>query len=73
VKLAAELRAANIAVELGYKGNAGKRMKRADKLGCRFAVIFGGDELAKGVVKLKDLKAGSEAEVPRNDLASRLK
>ncbi|WP_428246186.1 histidine--tRNA ligase [Ferrovibrio sp.] len=72
VALATELRAANIAVELGYKGNVGKRMKRADKLGCRFAVIFGDDELAKGVVKLKDLKAGSETEVARGDLAAHL-
>ncbi len=72
VALATELRAANIAVELGYKGNVGKRMKRADKLGCRFAVIFGDDELAKGVVKLKDLKAGSETEVARGELTAHL-
>lgn len=72
VKLAAELRAANIAVELAYKGNAGKRLKRADKLGCAKAVIFGDDEIAKGIVKLKDLKAGSETELARSDLAAKL-
>lgn len=72
VKLAAKLRAANIAVELAYKGNAGKRLKRADKLGCTKAVIFGDDEIAKGIVKLKDLKAGSETELARSDLAAKL-
>lgn len=72
-KLAAELRRADIAVELAYGGNAGKRFKRADRLGCAAAVVIGDDELAKGVVKLKDLKTGSEAEVTRADLVSRLK
>lgn len=73
VKLAAELRRAEIAVELAYKGNVGKRMKRADRLGCSGAVIFGGDELARGIVKLKDFASGHEAEVPRAELADRIR
>ncbi len=72
-KLANELRQADIAVELAYKGNAGKRLKRADKLGCSHAVIFGEDEIGKGVVKLKDLAAGNEAELARTDLIAKLK
>jgi len=72
-KLAAELRAANIAGELGYKGNVGKRMKRADKLGCAAAIIFGDDELAKGIVKLRDLKASQDSELPRAGLAAAIK
>jgi len=70
--LAAELRRADIAVELAYKGNAGKRFKRADKLGCFAAVVIGDDELAKGVVMLRDLKTGTQAEVARGDLLPKL-
>lgn len=73
VKIAAELRRADIAVELAYKGNAGKRFKRADKLGCTHAVVLGDDELSKGVAKVKDLKSGEETEVPLAGLAAKLK
>ncbi|HLT76978.1 MAG TPA: histidine--tRNA ligase [Ferrovibrio sp.] len=72
-KLAAELRRADVAVELAYGGNAGKRFKRADKLGCAAAVVIGDDELAKGVAKVKDLKSGEETTVPRGELLSKLK
>jgi len=71
--LAAELRRADIAVELAYKGNAGKRFKRADKLGCQAALVLGDDEIAKGIVKLRDLASGQESEIPRGDVASRIK
>lgn len=73
IRLASELRRADIAVELAYGGNAGKRFKRADKLGCLAAVVIGDDELAKGVVKLKDLKTGEEASVARAELLGKLK
>ena len=36
------------------------QMKYADKRGAPIAIIEGGDELAKGVVTLKDLKLGTE-------------
>jgi len=73
VKIAATLRRADIAVELAYKGNAGKRFKRADKLGCSHAVVIGDDELAKGVAKVKDLQSGAEAEVAIATLVAQLK
>jgi histidyl-tRNA synthetase len=73
VKLAGELRRADIAVELAYGGNTGKRFKRADKLGCTAAVVIGDDEIAQGVVKLKDFKTGEEASVSRAELLGKLK
>ncbi|WP_370155647.1 histidine--tRNA ligase [Ferrovibrio sp.] len=73
VTLAGELRRADIAVELAYGGNAGKRFKRADRLGCVAAVVIGDDELARGAVVLKDLKSGTQTELPRADLVARLK
>jgi histidyl-tRNA synthetase len=70
--LAAELRRAGIAVDLAFKGKPGHRMKRADRLGARFAVSLGPDELARGVVRLRDLDSGADEELPREALLARL-
>jgi histidyl-tRNA synthetase len=58
--MAGELRAAGIRAE-AYLGGAGMKaqLKYADKRAAPIAVIQGGDELAKGVVTLKDLKLGA--------------
>ncbi len=71
-RLARDLRASGLHIELGYKGNTGKRMKRADKLGCTAAIIIGDNELAAGVAMLRDLTTGTQAEVPLAELAQRL-
>ena len=70
--LARELRRAGHAVELAFKGKPGQRMRRADRARARFAVSLGGDELARGVVRLRDLDRGAEEELPRGDLPRRL-
>ena len=59
--MAAELRAAGVRAE-AYLGAAGMKaqLKYADKRNAPIAVIQGGDELAKGVVTLKDLKLGAQ-------------
>ncbi len=58
--IASELRAAGVRAEV-YLGEGGMKaqLKYADKRGAAVAVIQGGDELAKGVVTLKDLKLGA--------------
>ncbi len=72
LKLAVDLRGAGHAVELGYGGNLGKRMKRANKLAARAAVIIGTDELARDAVTLRDLDSGEQEEVPLAALKERL-
>lgn len=59
--MANELRAAGIRAE-AYLGGGGMKaqLKYADKRGAPVAVIQGGDELAKGVVTLKNLKLGAQ-------------
>ncbi len=47
-------------------------LARADKLGARFAVIIGEDELARGVVQLRDLTLGKQREVAESELAAAL-
>ena len=70
--LAHELRHAGIAVDLAFKGKPGQRMKRADRIGARWSVSLGSDELARGVVRLRDLDSGAEEELGMDELAARL-
>ena len=63
------LRAAGLRVDYPFKDLAfGKQFKAASESGARLALIYGGDELAKGVVKIRDLADRSEREVPRTDV-----
>jgi histidyl-tRNA synthetase len=43
----------------------GKQFKAAAESGAKLALIYGGDELARGVVKIRDLTARTEQDVPR--------
>jgi histidyl-tRNA synthetase len=72
--LAGELRAAGIATEVVLEGGKlGKQFKYADRAGIRFAVVLGEDELAKGVVTVKDLRRGDQFEVARAELVKTLR
>jgi len=63
------LRAAGVRVEYPFKDLAfGKQFKAAAESGARLALIYGGDELAKGVVKIRNLADRTEHEVPRADV-----
>ncbi|GAC1341569.1 MAG: histidine--tRNA ligase [Acetobacteraceae bacterium] len=67
------LRRAGIGAEMAYRGNAKRRMERANRIGARAAVIIGADELARGVAQVKDLGTGQQEEVALADLAERLR
>ncbi len=71
-QLAERLRRVDFAVDLGYGGNLGKRMKRADRLNAAAAIILGEDELAKGEASLRDLDSGEQTAVPLAELEERL-
>ncbi|WP_445680237.1 histidine--tRNA ligase [Radicibacter daui] len=70
--LAEQLRRAGLYVEMGYSGNLKRRLQRADKQNATHAVILGEDELAKGVVTVRDLTSGEQQEVAFDQLAPRL-
>ncbi len=62
-----ELRAAGIRTEADYQGRSLKsQFKQADKLGARLILIVGGDELAAGKVKVRDMVSHDEELVDRN-------
>lgn len=58
LKLTNDLRLQGHCVELMLSGNLGKKMKRANKIGARFALIVGETELQQQSVMLKDLTTG---------------
>jgi histidyl-tRNA synthetase len=70
--LANKIRQAGLPADLGYSGNMGKRMKRANKLNARVAVILGENELAKNVAAVRDLDSGEQREVPLETLIESL-
>jgi histidyl-tRNA synthetase len=72
LKLTQELRRAGFTVDLGYGGNAGKRMKRANKINARLALILGEDELTRGAVMLRDLDGGEQQEVLLGEIQGKL-
>jgi histidyl-tRNA synthetase len=60
-----ELRASGYRVEYPLKNvGFGKQFKAAGESGARLALIYGGDEVARGAVKVKDLRDGTEHEFP---------
>ncbi|GLQ98680.1 histidine--tRNA ligase [Dyella mobilis] len=72
--LAGELRAAGIATEVVLDGGKlGKQFKYADRAGIRFVIVLGEDELAKGVVTVKDLRREDQFEVSRSELIKTLR
>ena len=66
LKLLRELRRAGLAAQMEFEARSIKaQMKRADKLSARVTLIVGGDELARGEVTLRDMRAGDQRAVPR--------
>ena len=70
--LAERLRRAGFAVELGYGGNIGKRLKRADKLGGGGGHHPGRGRAGERRGGLRDLDSGEQTAVPLAELEERL-
>ncbi|MES1166832.1 MAG: histidine--tRNA ligase, partial [Pseudomonadota bacterium] len=63
------LRAAGFRVDYPFKDlGFGKQFKAAAESGAKLALIYGTDELARGMVKFRDLTERSERDVPRDQV-----
>ena len=71
-KIAERLRGAGFRIELGYSGNLGRRMKRANRVNAVAAVIVGDDELARGTATVRNMESGSQDEVALASLEEHL-
>ena len=72
-ELARELRRAGVSVEVLAAGKLKRAMELANKLGARYALIIGDDEIAAGQYSLKDMQSGEQERVSRVELFSKLK
>ena len=72
-RLARELRRHDMVVELGDETfRLKKSLETASKLGAKYALIAGENEISTGVFSLKNLETGEQVSVPRPDLAARI-
>jgi histidyl-tRNA synthetase len=72
-RLARELRRHDLVVELGDESfRLKKSFEAADKIGARYILIVGGDEVAANAFALKHLASGEQVTVPRAELAQRI-
>ncbi len=73
-KLARELRGQNLVVELGDESfRLKKSLETASKIGARFALIVGENEVKSGEFALKELATGQQVTVKRGELAERIR
>ena len=72
-RLARELRRQDLVVELGDETfRLKKSFDTGEKLGARYALIVGENEVKAGAFALKDLQTGEQVSVPRNELVSKI-
>lgn len=74
MEICAELWAAGIKAEFGFKPNPkmGDQLNYVLENGIPYMVLFGGDELEKGIVKIKNIDQRTEEEVRKDNLVSEL-
>jgi len=72
-KLARDLRAAGLAVELGLDGKLKRSLELANKMGARFVLMVGENEMAAGKYALKDMQSGQQETVQGGALVGRIK
>jgi histidyl-tRNA synthetase len=68
LEVARDLRHRGIAVELGFSGNLSRRMKRANKLNARAAILLGEDELKTKAATVRFLDSGEQLKVQLHHL-----
>lgn len=73
IHLLQSLRQAGIGALLPYRDSLKAQLKQADRAHARFALILGDDELAAGVVTVRDLSGSQQVSVPRADLVGWLR
>ncbi len=72
-ELLSKLRKRGRAAEIDYfSKNLKSQLKEADRIGAKYAIIIGEDEIKAGKVGLRDMKNNSQEDVPLNNILERL-
>ncbi len=73
VRLLRDLRAAGLNADMDYRsGKFGPQVKRADELGAAYLLVLGDEEVARGVVGLRNQATKHQREIPLADIAAEL-
>jgi len=74
VQLASELRKAGYAAQFDFENrNLKGQFKQADRIGAKFAVVIGDDEMAQSSFTVKDLKSATQESVSQDQLTDYLR
>jgi len=69
MEIAQRMRSANLRVEvLSPERGLKSLLRRADRIGAHYALIIGENELARGVVQLRDLRTSSQRELAQSEV-----
>ncbi len=71
-QLAREVRQSGYSVEVSADGKLKRAMELANKLGARYTLIVGDNELAAGRYAFKNMASGQQEDVAREEIARRL-
>jgi len=71
-QLARDVRQSGYSVEVTADGKLKRAMELANKLGARYTLIVGENEIAAGRYALKNMASGQQEEVAREEIAQRL-
>jgi len=70
--LAREIRELNVSVEVGLEGKLKRMLELANKLGARYTLIVGDNEIVTQSYSLKDMPSGEQDTLTRQQLLERL-
>ncbi len=73
LRLCHALRRDGFTVDMGFRGNLSRRLKRANKLNARAALILGDDEIARNIITLLDLDDGAQQDVALDAVSAHLR
>ena len=72
-EIAAELRDAGLAVERSVDKKLTRALEVANKIGARFSLILGDNEIAQQTYLLKDMSSTDQESLTRGELVGRIK
>ena len=62
------MRRSNISADFDYEGRSPKaQMRTANKLGVKYVIVLGSDELARGDVKIKIMETSEEISLKQSE------
>ena len=70
--LATKIRMAGLSVDMPFSGNISKKLKRAEKIGARHAVLLGAQEFSNDDVQIKSMQTGETKTIPLEALIAEL-